>query len=429
MGYVYKQFVGSSREARVKFLNDARSDGLEYVTGLDGTGQPSLLEGTWVLFRHLDPREEPAKVDGPAVHVALDGRIVGSVPIPLGAVDAGTPMPHRVTLYAVDAGTPMPHRVTLYLEGRSGPPCTVHVDMGDATTVVDVPECDWKGARYWKEKFEEVMAREPARRRAEGYGNSLARGDVSQPERQPSRPCEQHDWSTEDGKMLVCNRCGIGRTAYPAYLVDESASGQLDKPQADIDRDRRKMAEEIVEALRPKWFPNLKDIPGPAADYVAMLEKFATNWVETAAFHATNEDYWRGRFEKAERALKDVVQRQVEEAVKTYVAKPNTPENLEAMNTITTRTGDGGPVLADRHGKSSTCRCIPGEQHLPTCPDLRLRLASTLEGDELRRWSGLAPESQDLIMAKYCAAMQQWNPAVSAPPFTFAELFKNPELV
>lgn len=51
------------------------------------------------------------------------------------------------------------------------------------------------------------------------------------------------------------------------------------RTQAEIDKDRRKMAEEIVRAQN---LTTLEDAKG-----------FATKWIMTAAQHAANEEYYR----------------------------------------------------------------------------------------------------------------------------------------
>jgi hypothetical protein len=130
MSYEYRVCKAGTREGRLKFLNDARSEGLEYVQGLGRHG-PNLLDERPVLFR----RVEPAHMSGPKVIVALDGTIVGQVPLTLREGSG-------------------PCRVSLYVEGRAAGMAVVSVDVGgEAVTVLEPNE-----SAYWRGRAERAEA-------------------------------------------------------------------------------------------------------------------------------------------------------------------------------------------------------------------------------------------------------------------------------
>jgi hypothetical protein len=86
MGYEYRKCsAGTTREGRLKFLNEAAAEGLEYVQGfILGDYYGSMPQE--VLFR----RVEVMPAEGPAATVVLDGRVVGSIPLPIQRRDGCT---------------------------------------------------------------------------------------------------------------------------------------------------------------------------------------------------------------------------------------------------------------------------------------------------------------------------------------------------
>lgn len=70
---------------------------------------------------------------------------------------------------------------------------------------------------------------------------------------------------------------------------DSDRIDELILAQKETDRKRREMAMEIVSNQKLTTLEEAK--------------QFAQNWIETAAQHSSNEDYWRTRARAAEKLL------------------------------------------------------------------------------------------------------------------------------
>jgi hypothetical protein len=321
MGYEYRRCTAATREGRVKFLNDALAEGLEYVAGMqEGVDpRPTLADPREVLFRS---REEPPRVEGPAVWVVLDGLVVGTVPLRLCEGE------HRVSVVAI---------------GRSGVPSDGHhFDVGDGAV--------------------EVRAM-----------------------RAPSSASDLRDVSNAE-------------------------------TQGEIDARRRAMAAEVVADRGLKT--------------VLEAEQFARCWVETAAMHAANEDYWRGRAREAEAKLvASLLHEELEHVTSRSSWVRPEPVARDFLDEMASR-----PHLTwtDEEKREQlraldACRCAPGTDHLPECPRLRMVVERSLhdfaQGELMVKWNRLHPGEQTRLLQAWTAELSVRDPCKD-PPLSFAGFFK-----
>jgi len=239
--YEWRRCAAVSREGRAAFLNAADAEGLEYVAGLEGG-----TSGDFTMGEQRDVlfrrRGSPGLVRGATAMVVLDGNFLAHVPLP-----------------GIEAEGGPPHRVDVYVCGPDEvPTVAASVDVVDGRAVE--PRRD--GRRALAARIQEEVARGLA-----SFAGKLNDEEVR------------------------------GRFARAA---EELLRGATFADQQEIDAERRKTAAEIVCATK-------RSVVGfaDAEKRIAELEQFAINWIETAAQHASNEEYWRGRAREAEAALAD----------------------------------------------------------------------------------------------------------------------------
>jgi hypothetical protein len=162
-------------------------------------------------------------------------------------------------------------------------------------------------------------------------------------------------------------------------------------------------------------------------------------WVETAAMHAANEDYWRGRAREAEAKLgASLLHEELEHVtsrsswVRIVADLPETRPEPVARDYLDEIASRPHLTWTDEEKREQlraldACRCAPGTDHLPECPRLRMVVERSLhdfaQGELMVKWNRLHPGEQTRLLQAWTAELSVRDPCKD-PPLSFAGFFK-----